>query len=233
MKRAVSIAFMAVLMLPIAHCATAQSETGLRTGFSLLQVSGADIAKADQTPGFYGGLYQVGNTSRLISLQRELLVSYKSLQFNHQVGKETRQITGKLYYLELPVLLSLNLRPGFSLMAGPQGSMRIGNQFDTKFNKANDLYTANKFDVALVGGIALRTKAGVDLGLRYSHGFRSMVSMQEQSLEPTESQELDIRNSSLQFNVGIRLGGKSKMGNRTNPKFKDLPDMFYQNANFD
>lgn len=115
----------------------------------------------------------------------------------------------RLNYLEVPVLLKLNLTPNFNLHAGPYVAYLIdskvtnetnGGAFDFEQNIDND--DLNKFDYGLSGGIGFDFSS-VSIGARYNYGLNTVGK--EQNIGGTTYTFPDGKNSSVSVYMGIKF----------------------------
>lgn len=147
---------------------------GLKAGANFASINGAD--DTDNITSFHAGAALELNLVPTFSIQAESL-------FN-SVGAEVK--TGEdinLDYISVPVMAKFYILPDrLSLMAGPQFSFLI--------DEAEQVYEANSFDMAAVGGVELRIIKGLFAQARYTIGLNDVYD------------DFDSKNSVFQLSVG-------------------------------
>ncbi|MDG3582355.1 porin family protein [Galbibacter pacificus] len=132
---------LAVLCLGTAITMNAQEfYFGLKGGTSLSTISGENkLMSNNYRTGLYGGVFAEVVMSEKISIQPEVLYSmlgshetYKQFLAN---GVLSNEITIKLRYIDVPVMVKYRVYKGLSVQAGPQVSFLLDSQgeYETGF----------------------------------------------------------------------------------------------------
>lgn len=176
-----------VLLTSICQVAFSQSTTdssklkiGLKGGVNFSNLNADSVDVNNVLTGFNLGVFARLPITQTFAIQPELLYTTKGaeLQYNNAFVNGTS--TFKLNYLELPVLLVINLSENFSIHGGPYVAYLIdgkatndaqGTLFDVESNLSNDDY--NKFDSGVAIGIGYETSS-IGFGVRYSYGFQKV-----------------------------------------------------------
>lgn len=179
--------------------------------------SGMEEPEGDNGLGFHVGVFTRIPLSDKLGLRPELLYSTRSYtsQLNSSIellGTTTRvdaETKGTLSYLEVPLLLDLELNEGLSLQVGPAFGFMMGNKqtvtgtssvttggqtITTSLNsESNDTEGLNTTEIAGVIGLGYRFENGLDLGMRYWRGFTTL----EENTDFTKTYQ-----NLVQFSIG-------------------------------
>lgn len=176
-----------VLLMSMGQVAFSQSSSdssklkiGLKGGVNFSNLNADSVDDNNVLTGFNLGVFARLPITQTFAIQPELLYTTKGaeLQYNNAFVNGTS--TFKLNYLELPVLLVINLSENFSVHGGPYVAYLIdgkatndaqGTLFDVENNLSNDDY--NKFDSGVALGIGYETNS-IGFGARYSYGFQKV-----------------------------------------------------------
>jgi hypothetical protein len=195
-------------------------ELGLQLAGNWQNLTGLEGTNGRFSVGF--GIYATLKLGEKLSLQPELL--FKDPRGAKDVPAEVfgnadldpllqdAAVTAKLAYVSLPVILKYSLTPQLSLGFGPQIGFlssakkvyvaEVYAQEDLVFK--DDIKSAlNDVDLALAFNLEykLMKKKGVHIGLRYYLGLTDIYK--DNPGDP-------VKNSVVQLNIGIPLGGRSK-----------------------
>jgi len=195
-------------------------ELGIRLAGNWQNLTGYDGTSSRFGIGF--GIYGTLKLSDKFSLQPELFFKdprgadgVPANEFGHpdlDPLLENAEVTAKLAYVSLPVLLKYHLTPQISVGFGPQigylSSAR--NEYVAQVYSKEDLVfkddikdTLNNFDFALAFNLEYRLmkKRAIQIGLRYYLGLSDIVK---------DNSGDSVRNSVFQVYIGIPVGGKAK-----------------------
>lgn len=170
----------------ISNYSSAQSGFGLRGGAnaSYITLSGYTIK-----PGFHVGGFAKLRLSKTIYIQPEAVFSQKGGRTKKSDEKKYyNPLTQQLYkreiytldYLDLNLLLRLNIWKGFHALAGPQFSVLVQDLF--KYNNGyeeRDTYNysnARRVDFGIHAGVGYEFKNGILFALRGDAGFLKILS---------------------------------------------------------
>lgn len=144
----------------------------------------------DWRAGFHGGLLAHIHVTPAFSLQPEIM--YSSQGAKYDIGNN-QQVTRKLNYINVPVLLQYNFNNGFRLQGGPQVGFLIDAKDklgDVDINTVNtDNFNSVDFSIPL--GISYLGYSGFGADVRYNLGITNVA----------EGSTTNVRNSVFQLGV--------------------------------
>ncbi len=171
--------FATLLLAFSLHAVTAQTKFGLKAGASLYHFTGKDASpfgKGSQKfkPGFVAGAFADVPAGKMVFIQPGL---FYSAEGNIQKTSAVDQ-TYKLNYLNLPVVVKLQLPVGFFGEAGLQGSYLLSAIRETSINNATTKVTStdglHSFLLAPVIGCGWQFKNGIGINARSQWGITSV-----------------------------------------------------------
>ncbi|AKD03861.1 porin family protein [Pontibacter korlensis] len=189
----------------MAGTATAQS-MGVKAGLNYTTLKGRDAENYDYRPGYTAGITARKSFNELIGLQTELLFTSKGAKRElSSNGTETEERL-RLSYLDVPVLLSVQVS-GLFFEAGPQMSFLLKGKQTLEVSRSNTTtiteteITDNPYpiDFGYAAGVGYRAPNGVGFGVRYNGGLKDIDD--EGSFEGKER-----RNASFQFTLSYIPG---------------------------
>lgn len=175
-------------------------KVGLKGGINISGFSGKDAIQGnfkDRSDIHLGILGEILVT-REFALQPEIIYSSQgAVSASHDLFElNGREVTFKVDYISLPVMLKYFLIPGLSLEAGPRFSFLIDSQARATSNgNATTVDITNKtekFDLGVAGGLGYDLPFGIFVQARYLRGFSNIF------------ENVDYRNSLLQLSVGYK-----------------------------
>jgi hypothetical protein len=184
--------------------------TGVKVGLNSATIGGSD-ASGQSITSFNAGIFATINVAGLLALQPELLYTLKGYKMNYPVATEqgpipfgSVNVTGKISYLEIPVLLKLNtsslsiIRP--NIFAGPEVAFKLsGKATSGSPSSEQDLQNINSTDFGIIVGAGININLPITtvmVDIRYDIGMRVLNS----SPNPP-----DIKNRVLTLNAGIEI----------------------------
>jgi hypothetical protein len=153
---------------------------GVKGGVNFSNLYTDDVEDNNILTGFNVGVFAKLPITQTFAIQPELLYTTKGAELKYNNAFVTGTSTFKLNYLELPVLLVVNLSENFNVHAGPYFAYLIdgeakndsqGTLFDAENNLDNDDF--NKFDTGLSVGIGYDTDK-IGFGVRYNYGLQKV-----------------------------------------------------------
>lgn len=153
---------------------------GFKGGVNFSNLYTDDVEDNNVLTGFNVGLFARLPITQTFAIQPELLYTTKGAELEYNNAFVNGTSTFKLNYLELPVLLVINVSENFSVHGGPYIAYLIdgkatndsqGTLFDVENTLDNDDY--NKFDSGVAFGIGYDTDT-VGFGVRYSYGLQKV-----------------------------------------------------------
>ncbi|MBC8109449.1 MAG: PorT family protein [Verrucomicrobia bacterium] len=181
---------------------------GIKGGVNFSNFYKGDLDDKDVRTGFNAGVYGRFVLAEGIALQPELLYSTRGGESTYN-GFGGGRATLKLDYIEVPVLVVVNVVPFLNIHVGPYvgflASAKATNvNEDNVFNFEDELDkdSFENVDFGIAGGV------GVDInkfhiGARYNYGLRDIGK--DKTFSVTSYSLRDQRNSAVQLYVGIDL----------------------------
>jgi hypothetical protein len=179
--------------------AQAQVRVGVRAGLNMATWGGdavenfssmietSEAFRTEMNPSFHAGAYVNVPLSEVVSLEPGLFYSGKGLRmsqsyFSNNLLKPQATITDNAHYIEMPVLVRVNLGPGFQLFAGPQVSYLAQNEIRAEAGLLGASYGYDwkvdaglrKFDFGVTGGIGYAFTNGLNMQAGYEWGLTSL-----------------------------------------------------------
>ncbi|HRM45526.1 MAG TPA: porin family protein [Flavobacterium sp.] len=140
--------------------------------------------------------------SNNIAIQPEISYTTKGaeLKYNNAFAQGTAKFN--INYIEVPVLLVVNLTDVFNVHVGPYAAYMVSGKTSNDSNLLStqtelDTNDFNKFDAGLAGGLGIELDA-VNFGVRYNYGL-TKIGKDNNILSS------DAKNSVLSVYVGLRL----------------------------
>jgi len=148
-----------------------KSNAGIKGGYNLAAVNFNGDGETGQRHSFHVGVYGEEFISESFSIQPELIYSQQGYVITNNSG----ELTQKINYINLPVMLKAYPSKNFFLEAGPQIGLAIYHKEEynsgfTLFNSSQE-YTPNNFDWGMNFGGGFKTDSGITLGVRYHLGL--------------------------------------------------------------
>lgn len=184
MKNLKTLSF--ILILGLTTLANAQvndgttAQFGVKGGVNFSNFYVEDVDDNNVLTSFNAGLFATIPLNDFLAFQPELLYSRKGSELVYDNAIASGSAKFKLNYIELPVLLKINVAKNFSVHAGPYVAYLIDAQvsnetdsgsFDFEDNYDNDDF--NKFDVGLSAGVGLDFD-NLGIGVRYNYGLSTI-----------------------------------------------------------
>ncbi len=182
---------------------------GIKGGANFSNLYTEDVDDTNVLTSFNAGIYTTFPITDFIAIQPEFLFSQKGseLVYNNAFASGTAKF--KLNYIEVPVLLKINLAKNFNVHAGPYFAYLVdaqitnetdGGSFDFENNYDNDDF--NKFDAGLAAGIGIDLDK-VGIGLRYNYGLATVGK--ERTVAGQTYTIPDGKNSNLSLYLTLQL----------------------------
>jgi hypothetical protein len=183
---------------------------GLKGGVNLSNLYTDNAAKQRTLLGFNAGLFAKLPISKLIAIQPELYFITKGAEVTYNNPFVQGAAKFRYNYLELPILVVINVNENFNIHAGPYAAFMLSgdvkNQnsaslFDFEKNINTDDY--NRFDVGLTAGVGIDIGA-IGLGARYAYGVNK-VGKESTYLGTTTYTFPDAHNGVFTFYISVSL----------------------------
>ncbi|MEC5165669.1 hypothetical protein RCH18_001400 [Flavobacterium sp. PL11] len=206
MKKTKNLIYASVLMGLTAFTGVqAQEKTasyGFKGGLNFSNLYTDNVDDNNVLTGFNAGLYAKFPITNNIAIQPEISYTTKGaeLVYDNAIVKGTAKFNTN--YIEVPVLLVINLTDNFNIHAGPYAAYMVNGKTsnDSNFGSyENELDTDdfNKFDAGFAGGVGVDLDA-LNFGVRYNYGLTKLG-------KDNSFLSSDAKNSVLSVYVGLRL----------------------------
>lgn len=182
------------------------SEFGIKGGFNMSNLYTDDADDENILYGFNAGVYATLPISDFIAIQPEILFTTKGaeLEYNNAIASGTGKF--KLNYIEVPLLVRVNITKNFNVHAGGYASYLVSSKVsgdgDFNFEEDIDPDDLNKFDAGLSAGIGVDFNP-VSIGLRYNYGLTTIGK--ERTIAGTTYTFPDAKNSNLTVYLSYKL----------------------------
>ncbi|GAA0880540.1 hypothetical protein GCM10009119_35100 [Algoriphagus jejuensis] len=174
----------------VGFVATAQAQFGIRAGFSSSNFSNTNFeAKSGLHLGAY---YTLGEG--FISVEPGIQYAQKGYNSTEVVtGNEVKESLG---YIDIPVLVRLNLLPVLNVFAGPQASLLASSKYENGGQSSSSTDATKGYEVAGVFGAQVKLPLGFNAQASYDVGFTSL-----------NYYNTDVKNQVFKLSVGYTFGG--------------------------
>jgi len=213
MKRILNLTIAASFMLLFHPLTTKAQENdqlinfGLKGGLNYSWLNLDDVEDETGRIGYHAGIMTRINFAKHLALQGELLYSTKGSKVEYQNAFFNGDVTLRLNYVEIPVLLVLKLNKNISIHAGPYVSFII--DADAKNNSSVDLFDfEEEVDKDNFKGTDYGFAAGIGAevqhlfgGIRYTQGFDKIEK--EKDYNGTNYTFSSAKNSMVQLYLGF------------------------------
>ena len=209
MKNLVLAAFLCFTFVNFTKAQSLSPSAGIKGGLNFTNLYTDDVDDNNVLSSFNAGVYANLPVSPAVSIQPELNFSRKGAELVYDNAFATGTTRLKLNYLEMPVLLKLNVTPNFNIHFGPYAAYLINGKatnesnngsFNFEENINND--DLNKWDYGLSGGVGFDF-ASTSLGIRYNYGLQTIGK--ERTFGGSTYTFPDSKNSALSLYIGFKL----------------------------
>lgn len=210
------IAITASIMLLCTFYTPAQAQVnkniarvGFKGGVNFSTLYTEDSQDSKMLAGFNIGLFSKVPVTGHVALQPELYFTTKGSEVTYNNTFVDGTARFKLNYIELPLLLAINVTDNFNIHAGPYASYLLSgkvtnesnvNLFDFEDNINSDDF--NRFDAGIAVGAGLDF-GSLGIGIRYNYGLTTVGK--ERSFMGTNYTFPDAKNGVLNFYAAISL----------------------------
>ena len=211
MKNAKLITAFVFLISTIQHVSAQDSKLkiGAKGGVNFSNLYADTVDDKNVLIGFNAGLFAKLPITSFIAVQPEVYYTTKGSEMVYNNAFVSGTAKFNLNYIEVPVLVVINLTNNFNLHAGPYLGFLINgkvkndsnaNAFDFENNINNDDF--NKIDAGLAVGLGMDADK-LSVGVRYSYGMTTVGKQRE--FNGTEFTFPDGKNSVINLYLGIAL----------------------------
>lgn len=208
------VTVIAVVGSVIAHAqtdsgTTSGAEFGVKGGVNFSNLYTEDVDDNNVLTSFNAGFYAKLPITESVAIQPEFLYSRKGAELVYDNAFAQGTAKFKLNYVEVPVLLKVNILENFNIHAGPYFAYLIDAQvtneasnanFDFEQNFENDDF--NKFDAGLSAGFGFDFD-NLGIGFRYNYGLTTVGK--ERTFGGVTYTTPDGKNSNLSLYMALKL----------------------------
>ena len=176
------------------------TEFGIKGGLNMSNLYTDDADDENVLFGFNAGVYATLPVSDFVAIQPELLFTTRGSELEYDNALAQGNVKLKLNYIELPLLVRVNITKNFNIHAGGYASYMVSAKStgdgDFEFEDQYDTDDFNKFDAGLAGGIGVDFSP-LSVGVRYNYGLTTIVKDGDDSS--------DLKNSNLSLYLSYKL----------------------------
>ena len=188
----------AVCVLTMFNLQAQEISFGAKAGVNFASAVGDDADGLDGRTGFHVGAVANIALGEMFAIQPEVVYSAQG----YKQDIDGVEVTGKLDYINIPVLADVTLAEGFSLQGGPQFGITVTDE--AEFEGTTGSLDAKSFEIGAAIGAQYRLPMGVFFQVRYATGLASALDDIDVDLGELgmETIERDVKNSVLSISVG-------------------------------
>jgi hypothetical protein len=182
------------------------TEFGIKGGFNMSNLYQSEADDNNIIYGFNAGVYATLPVSDFIAIQPEILFTTKGAELDYNNAFLQGNAKFKLNYIEVPLLVRVNITKNFNVHAGGYASYLVSSKVtgdgDINFDEAVDTDDLNKFDAGIAAGVGVDFNP-ISVGLRYNYGLTTVGK--ERTFAGTTYTFPDAKNSNLTLYVSYKL----------------------------
>ncbi|MGX7666876.1 porin family protein [Flavobacterium pedocola] len=152
------------------------SSFGIKGGLNYSTITKGDFDEGpDPRTSFHIGFVgEIPIVDNVFAIQPEVLYSRQGFEINQTVLGTNYETQYKLDYINVPVLAKIYLGRAFSIEAGPQFGLKVGEKYENEDSsvETNDV---NDFDTAIAAGVSLNFPGGLFLTGRFTQSFNEVI----------------------------------------------------------
>lgn len=176
------------LIFSIGLISTAQAQFGVRAGYNSSNFSDTNF---DSKHGFHVGAYY--------KIKAPVVAIEPGIQFTQKgyTGMDAASgddITEKVNYIDVPVLVRVNLLPILNVFAGPQGSVLISRDYELGNTSDSSTEVIKGYDIGAVLGLGVNLPLGLNLQASYDLGLSDLNYF-----------NTDVKNRVFKLSLGLDL----------------------------
>jgi hypothetical protein len=220
MKAILKFSVISLLLLCLAHLSGNAQITqrtidvypvrlGIKGGVNFSTLYAKDVDKTKVLTGFNIGLFAKLPVAGMVAVQPELYYTTKGADVTYNNLFAAGKVRYTFNYIELPLLLMVNVSPNFNVHAGPFASLLINGRvkhlsdvslFD--FERSLDTSDYNRLETGIALGLGIDI-ASISLGMRYNFGLNTVGK--ERTFMETTYVFPDAKNGVFNFYLSLSL----------------------------
>lgn len=182
---------------------------GIKGGVNFTNLYTDDVNDNNMLTSFNVGVFATLPLTSNLAIQPEVNFSRKGAELVYDNLFASGTAKFKLNYIEVPVLLKINITDNFNIHAGPYLAYLInaqvtnessGGSFDFEENFDNDDF--EKFDYGLSGGLGFDFTS-ISIGARYNYGLATIGK--ERTIAGNSYRFPDSKNSAISLYVALKF----------------------------
>lgn len=189
---------LALVMIAVVHSQAQGFHLGVKAGANIVKMDGQSFDQSFRF-GYNVGAFAELNFTPQWGIQPEVMWNQTNYRTGDHFGDifpgNSNDVSGKLNYLSIPILLSFSPVKVISIQAGPQFGILMSGDQNLAQNGQNAF---KKGDFSLVGGAQLNL-AGFKLGARYVLGLTDIDNLGNGTIQET------WKNKGYQLYAGFRI----------------------------
>lgn len=184
------------------------TEFGVKGGFNMSNFLSDDDEATDENIlyGFNAGVYATLPISDFVAIQPEILFTTKGSELEYNNALASGNTKFKLNYIEVPLLVRVNITKNFNVHAGGYASYLVSSKVtgsgDFDFEEDVDTDDLNKFDAGIAAGVGVDFSP-ISVGLRYNYGLTTIGK--ERTVAGTTYTFPDAKNSNFSLYLSYKL----------------------------
>ncbi len=188
---------------------SSNAQVGVKGGVNFSNLYSDDVDDNNVLTSFNAGFYASIPLTSSLAFQPEFLYSRKGAELEYDNAFASGATKFKLNYIEVPLLLKINLTDNINVHAGPYFAYLIdakvtdeNSDGDINFEEEFDNDDFNKFDVGLSAGLGFDFNS-IGIGARYNYGLSTVGK--ERDFAGTTYTFPDAKNSNISVYVALKL----------------------------
>ena len=188
---------------------SSNAQIGVKGGVNFSNMYTEDVDDNNVLTSFNAGFYATIPLTGSIAIQPEFLYSRKGAELEYDNAFATGKAKFKLNYIEVPVLIKINLTDNLNIHAGPYFAYLIDAKVTNEdsdgtinFEEEYDNDDFNKFDVGLSAGLGFDFNS-IGIGARYNYGLSTVGK--ERDFGGTTYTFPDGKNSNISVYLALKL----------------------------
>ncbi|MEP6930092.1 MAG: porin family protein [Flavobacterium sp.] len=184
------------------------TEFGVKGGFNMSNLYDDSNGPDDNNVlyGFNAGVYATLPISDFIAIQPEVLFTTKGSELKYDNAFASGNAKFKLNYIEVPLLVRVNITKNFNVHAGGYASYLVSSKVtgsgDFEGDQDIDTDDLNKFDAGIAAGVGVDFSP-LSIGVRYNYGLTTVGK--ERTVLGTTYTFPDAKNSNLTVYLSYKL----------------------------
>jgi len=153
---------------------------GIKGGVNFSNLYTNDNSEASMLTGYHFGLLCKVPITRIVAIQPELYLTTKGAEVKYNSLFIDGTASFKLNYLEMPLLIVVNITPNFNIHFGPYGAFLINGKARNvsnislfNFEQNIDTHDYNRWDAGIAVGAGIDLGA-LSIGARYNYGLTNV-----------------------------------------------------------